>query len=348
MSRALLALTLLGVFISGCTRTVNVYIPQMGTYTNNKYGFSIKYPADWRVESETMGYVVGFVSSSGSPAYVIIASRELPAESNLQEYNAKFYEQLKEAASFYQKEQENLAVISGEAAIVTTYKLIYKMTPYSILRQMTVNVAKEGIVYSITCTAPEDYAFKSNDFFDKMIQSFQFVPRQLPSPAPPHEEKISSKMRTYKDPTYNFSIEYVENWNVIPNYQGNAVVFSELMTEQTMRSGHTSNVAVLKPSTLPSVLAMEDIVRKTEGQLESKQPSYKRLDEYETIINGNRAIILVFTVLLEEKNISLKSKYAFLAKGENLYIIACNTLAEKYDESDDIFEKMIYSFMPPE
>ena len=352
MIKVVIAIVSASMFVLSTNGTANTDTPlEMTTYTNRTYGFSIKFPTNWVVESTTMGVIVLFGAFPGKPDNVIIDADKLPPTYDLEEYNAQSYKQLKAFTLSYHEEKEYKTEIGGEPAIVTIYTATSKSTPDFVSKHKTVSLVKDKRVYVITCTASSDYTYREGDVFDNMIRSFQFVSKELPLPtSSPTEDPPPLNLKTYTDLTYKFSIQYPENWNVLTDYAGNAVWLSEPITLEVIKKGsYATNVAVVKPavrSVLEATLTLEDLARKVEVEYKDMLPSYHKVEKSRTLIDGEPAMVLVFTNSLEEK-MAMKSKHIFLPKDQNLYIITCNALEQEYDENDDIFEEMIHSFVLP-
>lgn len=353
--RMMIATAFIAIFILAGTGLANTANQEMSTYRNRRYGFSIKHPSNWVVESDIMGLIVLFGAPPGKPDNVVIDAKKLPLTSDLQEYHVDSEKHLKANSTFYRKEKEYKAEIAGEPAIIAIFTFAAQPWPDMVYKKKMVIVVKDETAYIVICTAPKDYTYSEGDVFDKMIRSFQFVSKEVPLATPSPTEELSLKMKTYTDLTYKFSIQHPESWNVLTDFAGNAVWFSKPMTPDVLKkTDYTTNVAVSKPavrSVIEATLTLEDLVRQAEVAYKDMLPSYHRVEKSQILINGEPAIVLVFTSSLEEieeKQMAIKSKHIFLLKDENLYIITCNALQQNYDESDNIFEEMIHSFLLPE
>ncbi|MCK4731057.1 MAG: tetratricopeptide repeat protein, partial [Methanophagales archaeon] len=149
----------------------------------------------------------------------------------------------------------------------------------------------------------------------------------------------SSNMMTYTSEEYGFSIGFFEDWSVRPNYLGEAVVF-----EGPQLDGYIINVGI-KTEELQTAIPLEEYVNVSGKTLETTCLTHHIDEEYSTTINGEPAVIGVYSWTVAKDIPEFKGKVAFFVKNTTAYTILCGAMPSAYNEANEnYFEPMIQSF----
>ena len=160
-----------------------------------------------------------------------------------------------------------------------------------------------------------------------------------PTPATPTPTPES---QTYPNSEQGFSFKYPADWVFAEDYMG-LVVF--VGGPEVLEGDYTVNVS-LATEQLPEEMRVEDYAKQVELNTKNSAPDLNKVDEYNTTVGGQQAIVFTFTATLkvEEKEYFLKDSAAVLIKDGVGYIITYDVPIEFYDEYVDAFELVIDSF----
>ena len=149
-------------------------------------------------------------------------------------------------------------------------------------------------------------------------------------------------MKIYTSEKYGFSINYPKDWTVEEDHNmglGPTVVFM-----RPMKGKFRIDVYIMVEE-LPTTMTVEEYATAREDTLKEKLTSFYKDEGYSTIINGDPAVISVFTGTPPMNASESKQKAAFFMSNTTGYIISCTASPSTYDEeNENYFEPMIKSF----
>jgi hypothetical protein len=201
-------LLLIVVILMLAVGTTIAVAQEVKTYTNQEYNFSFEYPEGWGGMSTgnftgqdvTGVEVEGFQISVSKnveirpTVYTVVSMGvevdKFPAKRTLDEYASSYEKQLKEnpGTLSYNKVQEYNTVFKGKNATVRVFTWFPKYNP-SIIKGKAVFFMESDVGYRLELLAPSDYYNDSEPIFEKMLQSFSFLPSRVlntttPTPTP--------------------------------------------------------------------------------------------------------------------------------------------------------------------
>ena len=93
-------------------------------------------------------------------------------------------------------------------------------------------------------------------------------------------------------------------------------------------------------------MTLKSFVQQMESQMETTFEDYGKLDEYDTTISGQPAIVITYTAKIEASGITvmLKDMVAYFVKDNVACAITYDVPAEVHDEYADSFELVISTF----
>ena len=136
--------------------------------------------------------------------------------------------------------------------------------------------------------------------------------------------------QTYHNAEYGFSCDYPEDW-VIEEGIASAVMFAGSLEEEYE---YLVNISIAAEE-LPIKWELDELVRMSDLQSKQLFPSYVVVQQYETTIGGESAIVQVVT--MEVMDIPLKGAAATFLKGKTAYMIALGVTENLYEEYRDEF-----------
>lgn len=151
----------------GCTETQNNYV-------NRDYNFSVIYPKDWRISSESRRQVI-FLSPKEAvlvPECQVMVT-ELPANWGASEYVNDMEKYLKDAVKTYGHVSKTNITINGTQAYEWNYT--FTNVNWVVLKFHNVVIVKNGIAYHIECMTTQDLFEDYSPQFESFITSFKFT-----------------------------------------------------------------------------------------------------------------------------------------------------------------------------
>ncbi|MCK4347035.1 MAG: hypothetical protein KAW47_00315 [Thermoplasmatales archaeon] len=330
---AIVAMAVAGMF-AGCINN-----SEYKTHTNSNYGFSIEYPKDWEVDDSG-----GSVQFGGKIDYYITAVtiiiQEIPSSITVQEYAKTVELGIKGAVPYYHLEEKYNTTIEGEPAVVMVYTCIFEEAKPLVFKQKNIIFIKDGIGYSLSSFSLEEIYDKADKmYFEKIMQSFRFTSRQTQS----------TKMKTYENSEYNFSIEYPEDWDTEEGTD------YSLMAERGVGGIYHRIVSFSSPNEFDMVMMSIDGVRLVRGDISLQElveenvktieenPSFYVEKEYTATIDKEPAAVVVSNLV--DGSFIYTSKSVIFKKNGIIYTITCSAPQGIYDEADaKYFEEILQSF----
>ena len=177
-----------------------------------------------------------------------------------------------------------------------------------------------------------------------LLVGVPLVCAMLPSEVPGKEEEMARQpaatFETYENKRYGFSIEYPEDWQLFYT-QRNVNGF-----QGPGKEGFYLSVATVVEE-LAEPMTAQEYAELDEDQLKTYTSSYNKLEEYQTTINAEPAVVRVFTAIFYKgwPEVTVKTKQVYLTNNEMAYVITCYALPTTYDEANaKYFEHMVQSF----
>ena len=196
MRKELIVILIVAMFVSQIIGAVGVTNPEMMTYTNEKYGFSIDHPEDWTVKEDYGRAVIVLIGpvKEGFIISVNIVAEELPIKMTVEEYAAASEYVLKNITTSYHKDKEYSTTINGESSVLRIFTATYEKDAPEI-KQHQAYFIRDTTAYIVSCTAsPSTYDEANENYFEPMTQSFKFMegvtPTPILSPSPTPEEGV--------------------------------------------------------------------------------------------------------------------------------------------------------------
>ena len=151
----------------------------------------------------------------------------------------------------------------------------------------------------------------------------------------PSPEQVT--FETYENKEYGYSIEYPEDWQLYYKQQGvNGF-------QGPRKEGYYISVNI-EVEELAEPMTAQEYAELDEEQLETAL-LYNKVEEYQTTINAEPAVVRVFTRVGRGLPVRVKTKQVYLTNDNMTYIIRCFALRTTYDEANDkYFEHMVQSF----
>ncbi len=180
---------------------------ELKTYTNQEYNFCFEYPEGWGGMSTFTGQDVTGVEGEWFQVSVsknveirptVYTAVSIGVEvdkylikKTLNEYASGYEKFLKEnpGTLSYNKVQEYNTIFKGKNATVRVFTWVLKYDPSLIQKGKDVSFMENEVGYRLELLAPLDYYNDSEPIFEKMLQSFSFLPSKVfntttPTPTP--------------------------------------------------------------------------------------------------------------------------------------------------------------------
>lgn len=269
------------------------------TYTNESFGISIQYPANWTfVESDTnpTDTITDIVIFATSQEYLLnpgpkgalfsVSVDKLPPNMTINDYG---------------KNVSNLFNSAGLSNIVNFNGITLGKHPayelqvdYGIPGQpSTLKILERG-----TFVGNQVYTFSYGSepsLFGYYLPVAQEAADSLEVSAinePQQEQTITS----YHSKTYRFSIDYPSSWIVeesLGNYLGVDIALAITAPQESRFDNESENILVGVASISPG-LSLDDFVARSLEYTEENSPSFKLINSNETSLSGSPAQTIIF------------------------------------------------------
>ena len=142
------------------------------TYTDDEYGYLIKYPEDWTLQEGSVVLFIGPVQNDSTVTVNIMVER-LSSSFTLEEYLSYGVDQLESLYSDFNLESTTDTKINNEDCLIAVYTFSSEGTDIKIKQAILI---KNDLAYVITCgSKPGNFDENDKDYFEPMIQSFRLT-----------------------------------------------------------------------------------------------------------------------------------------------------------------------------
>ena len=346
------------------------------TYENPLYGFRIEYPSNWEKIEQGIPDpgVVQFVllPEGSSDRRAIIASLYADyhyAPRSLKQSIDDYVNGLKEFNPLLRLVESNTTVLGGMPA----HKVVH-IGQNGQLETQTVHIRTivgDKVYYMDLTSSPSNFRDYSA-ILGKMIHSFEFCttkgkvlhtvqndnnsqPSQLPIDSKNNNNKTSqdtirvSNFSTYKNPLYEFRIEYPSNWTIDENTtdevhfrspyernEGVSMLSSDAFSEQL---GIFLNPSFITTKSSPGASINEIIELAKETRI-----GFNLIERNQITFEGNLAYKLVWIDFDPELRTQLKHMGIITMVGNNTYYIEYTAESANYERYLPVIDRMISSF----
>jgi hypothetical protein len=175
MSKRILIMVVLIAFLSsfyGISFESVEAAPEMETYSNDEWGYSIEYPKGWDLNE---GSYVVFTAPIEDGVYtnVNVMLEKLSKSMSLEEYFSKAKEGFETTYDDFEIVDKSNTTINNEVCMIVEYLLNNDGREIKIKQAILI---KEKTVYVITCAStPDKYNDDDREYFDPMIKSFKII-----------------------------------------------------------------------------------------------------------------------------------------------------------------------------
>ena len=161
----------------------------------------------------------------------------------------------------------------------------------------------------------------------------QLIEAQAPvAPPPPTVEG-----QTYTNSEYGFSCDFPKDWGVEEGIASTVMFVGPVTGEYD----YMVNISIIVEE-LPLKWELDELVRMSDLQTKQQFPDYVVVQQYETTIGGESAIVQVFTI--EVMGMPFKDAVATFLKGKTVYMITLDVTEDLYEQYRDEFALVITTF----
>lgn len=337
---------------------INVFVKCEENYINNKYGFSINFPENWKINEGTIPYgkIIRAESSIGS-IYIKIedsyerekmnfdySSREefcreydFTEISNEKLFNFCLYGAVSSAKKIYPDYRE----IGSGIRYISTLKFVYLKYSATVkaldraenITFITYITVVNGYAFTIVGGYPTNTLNEKKEFIERHMLTFNFFNKEEDK-----KSMIKNRYTRYFNKEKGFSINIPKDWERLENYMGTSIVVrvpSKYMNENIVDMA----ISVSVTENIPTSVDLEHICKTYLDDWLNKNQNYSKKS---VIINRYNSILASFVSRVGD-NVYLNEAY-FLLNKDRVYIIACNILKEKYEQYKEINKEIVNSF----
>lgn len=141
---------------------------------------------------------------------------------------------------------------------------------------------------------------------------------------------------TYNDVVNGFSVSYPEDWDLIEDLAVVAVLFAGPILEDD----YMVNVSITVEEIF--TFSASDYARMSALRMQREYEDFKKVQEYETTVDGYDAIVMVIDATVF--GFELRDKIAFVVKDEIGYSILYDISRDYHDQYVYVFDELIQTF----
>jgi len=305
-------------------------ISESNRYHDKTAGFSVGLPPGW-IGVPGKGENVLAVPSprkqeNGLPeAVVAIRVTRSAAEANLDTFYNREVAALEEERPGVKRPDTGAIKIDGEPGKY----VVFSYTESGVaVKGVSVFVTRGAKEFLITCTALAPLYSVYESTFEKITQSFQFLPRGA----------VKSATTTYSNAVYGFSVAFPSDWTVSEPGEGAAVRATSPLEDNKDTFPERVDIIVHEQ---PASVDLDRAAKDTVDAL--RKESDARIVETESVaVGGRSAKRIVYTATFGSDRLK---NTAYIAKAGPLrYVITCSCAEDKYDKYKPVFDAIMESF----
>lgn len=323
-------LAVVAIVALAATSVMSSEISESNRYHDKVAGFSLGLPPGWigvpRKGEEVLAVPSPRRQENGLPeAVVSVRITKSAPEANLDAFYDREVAALEKERPDVKKPDTGPIRIDGENGKY----LVFSYTENGVaIKGVSVFLTGGPKEFLITCTtlAPAYGVYEST--FEKITQSFQFLPRGA----------ARSATTTYANAVYGFSVAFPSNWTISEPGKDTAVSATSPLEDNKDRFAERVDIIVREQ---PVTVDLDRTVKSIVDALEKESDA--RIIETESVALGGRsAKRVVYTATFGADRLK---NTAYIAQAGSLrYVITCSCAEDEFEKRKPVFDAVMESF----